>query len=146
MIHKAWCSIEEVPYYFSRSCIKFQGHTGWKIDDLDQIWARLLGWSQLSNPSDLPCCCWPGGSVGNVVGRLCAKGVLFHYVSEIPKINSAHHQAKIFAYVLCVLPADFMLCICTYLMFFSSQKHHINTSLRVVSLAQGKSRDYHPDL
>ena len=55
MIHKAWCSIEEVPYYFSRSHIKFQGHTGWKIDELDQIWARLLGRSQLSNPSDLPC-------------------------------------------------------------------------------------------
>ena len=31
-----------------RSCIKFQGHTGWKIDDLDKIWARLLGRSQLS--------------------------------------------------------------------------------------------------
>ena len=55
MIHKAWCSIAEVPYYFSRSYIKFQSHTGWKIDDLDQIWARLLGRSQLSNPSDLPC-------------------------------------------------------------------------------------------
>ena len=38
-----------------RSCIKFQAHTGWKIDDLDKIWARLLGRSQLSNPSDLPC-------------------------------------------------------------------------------------------
>ena len=44
-----------MPYYFSRSYIKFQGHTGWKINDLDQIWARLLGQSQLSNPSDLPC-------------------------------------------------------------------------------------------
>ena len=47
--------IEEVPYCFPRSSIKFQGHTGWKIDDLDKIWARLLGRSQLSNPSDLPC-------------------------------------------------------------------------------------------
>ena len=55
MIHKAWCSIEEVLYYFSRSYIIFQGHTGWKIDDLDQIWARLVGRSQLSNSSDLPC-------------------------------------------------------------------------------------------
>ena len=55
MMHKAWCSIEEVPCYFSRSSIKFQGHTGWKIDGFDQIWARLLGRSQLSNPSDLPC-------------------------------------------------------------------------------------------
>ena len=33
-MHKAWCSIEEVPYYFSRSSMNFQGHTGWKIDDL----------------------------------------------------------------------------------------------------------------
>ena len=55
MMHKAWCSIEEVPYCFSRQSIKFQGHKGQKIDDLDQIWARLLGRSQLSNPSDLPC-------------------------------------------------------------------------------------------
>ena len=30
MMHKAWGSIEEVPYYFSRSSIKFQGHTGQK--------------------------------------------------------------------------------------------------------------------
>ena len=51
----AWCDVEEVPYYFWRLSIKFQGHMGWKIDDLDQIWARLLGRSQLSNPSDLPC-------------------------------------------------------------------------------------------
>ena len=52
---EAWCNIEQVPYYFSRSSIKFQSHTGWKIDGLDQIWARLLGRSQLSNPSDLSC-------------------------------------------------------------------------------------------
>ena len=55
MMHKAWCNLEEVPYNFSRSSIKFQGHTGWKIDDLNPIWVRLLGRSQLSNPSDLPC-------------------------------------------------------------------------------------------
>ena len=33
MMHKAWRSIEEVPYCFSRSLIKFHGHTGGKIDD-----------------------------------------------------------------------------------------------------------------
>ena len=55
MMHKAWCSIEKVPYCFPRPSIKFQGHKGQKIDYLDQIWARLLGRSQLSNPSDLPC-------------------------------------------------------------------------------------------
>ena len=56
MIHNAWRSIEEVPYCFSRSSIKLQGHKGWQIDDLNPIWVSLLGRSQLSNPSDLPCC------------------------------------------------------------------------------------------
>ena len=54
MIHKAWCNVEEVPYNFVRSSIKFQGHTGWKIDNFNPIWVRLLGRLQLSNPSDLP--------------------------------------------------------------------------------------------
>ena len=54
-MQKALSSIEEVPYYFLGSSIKFQGHTGWKMDDLNPIWVRLLGRSQLSNPSDLPC-------------------------------------------------------------------------------------------
>ena len=53
-MHKVWWSIEEVPYSFSRSFIKFQGHTGWLIDDFNPIWVRLLSQSQLSNPSDLP--------------------------------------------------------------------------------------------
>ena len=42
MMHKAWSCIEEVPYCFSRSSIKFQGRS-YQIR------------SQLSNPSDLPC-------------------------------------------------------------------------------------------
>ena len=44
-----------MPYCFLGSSIKFQGHTGWKIDDINPIWLRLLSRSQLSNPSDLPC-------------------------------------------------------------------------------------------
>ena len=55
MMYKAWCSVEEVPYNYFRSSIKFQGHPDWKIDDLNSIWVRLLGRSQLSNPLDLPC-------------------------------------------------------------------------------------------
>ena len=30
MMHQAWSSIEEMPYCFWRSSIKFQGHTGHK--------------------------------------------------------------------------------------------------------------------
>ena len=35
--------------FFSRSTIKCQGHTGWKMDD-NLIWVRLLGRSELSIP------------------------------------------------------------------------------------------------
>ena len=111
MMHKAWSSIEKVPYCFSRSSVKFQGHRALKIVEFDPNWAfpdcnsslnspmankcctkletakkrcpivfqghpsnfkftrdktspiltqigrfRTIGWSQLSNPSDLPCC------------------------------------------------------------------------------------------
>ena len=34
-----------------RSFIKFLGHTGWKIDDFNPVWVRLLGRSQPSNPT-----------------------------------------------------------------------------------------------
>ena len=39
MLHKAWNSKEEIPYCFSRSSIKFQGHTGQNITDFDPNWA-----------------------------------------------------------------------------------------------------------
>ena len=38
MLHKAWSSIEEVPYCFSRSSVKFQGHTAIKIVEFDPNW------------------------------------------------------------------------------------------------------------
>ena len=56
MLHKAWNSKGEVPYCFTRSSIKFQGHTGQISPILTQIGCFLtIGRSQLSNPSDLPC-------------------------------------------------------------------------------------------
>ena len=54
MMHKAWCCIEEVPYYFWGHQSNFKV-TDWKINDLNPIWVRLLGRLQLLNPSDLPC-------------------------------------------------------------------------------------------
>ena len=38
MKHKARSSIEEVPYWFSMSSVKFQGHTAKKIVDFDTNW------------------------------------------------------------------------------------------------------------
>ena len=37
MMHKAWSSIEEVPYRFSRSYVKLQGHMAKKKSILTQI-------------------------------------------------------------------------------------------------------------
>ena len=39
MMHQAWSSIEEVPYCFWRSSVKFQGHMAKKIVDFDPDWA-----------------------------------------------------------------------------------------------------------
>ena len=39
MLHKAWNSKGEVPYCFPRSSIKFQGHTGQNITNIDPNWA-----------------------------------------------------------------------------------------------------------
>ena len=39
MMHKAWSSIEELPYCFSRWSVKFQGHTALKIVEFDPDWA-----------------------------------------------------------------------------------------------------------
>ena len=38
MMHRAWSSIVEVPYCFSRSYVKFQGHTALKIIEFDPNW------------------------------------------------------------------------------------------------------------
>ena len=38
MMHKAWCSTEEVPYCFSRSSVIFQGHTEQKIANFYLNW------------------------------------------------------------------------------------------------------------
>ena len=40
-MHKAWCGAEEVPYGFSRSSIKFEGHMDRKIDDLNPILNKI---------------------------------------------------------------------------------------------------------
>ena len=56
MTHKAWSSIEEVPYRFSRSSIKLQGHTAQKIVDFDPNWAFLDCNSSLNSPMAMKCC------------------------------------------------------------------------------------------
>ena len=56
MLHKAWSSIEEVPYCFLRSSVKFQGHTALKIIKFDPNWVFPDCNSSLNSPMAMKCC------------------------------------------------------------------------------------------
>ena len=56
MMHKAWSSIEEVPYCFSRSTIKFQGHIALQIVEFDSNWAFPDCNSSLNSTMAMKCC------------------------------------------------------------------------------------------
>ena len=56
MMHRAWSSIVEVPYCFSRSYVKFQGHTTLKIIEFDPNWAFPDSNSSLNAPMAMKCC------------------------------------------------------------------------------------------
>ena len=56
MRQKAWSSIEEVPYCFSRSSVKFQGHIALKIVEFDPNWAFPDCNSSLNSPMAMKCC------------------------------------------------------------------------------------------
>ena len=56
MMHRAWISIVEVPYCFSRSSVKFQGHTALKIVEFDPNWAFPDSNSSLNSTMDMKCC------------------------------------------------------------------------------------------
>ena len=56
MMHRAWSSLVEVPYCFSRSYVKFQGHTALKIVEFDPNWAFPDCSSSLNSPMTMKCC------------------------------------------------------------------------------------------
>ena len=56
MMHKAWSSTEEVPYCFSRSYVKFQGHTALKIFEFDPNWAFPDCNPSFNSPMAMKCC------------------------------------------------------------------------------------------
>ena len=55
-MHKAWSSIEEVPYCFSRSSITFQGHIALEIVEFDSNWAFPDCNSSLNSTMAMKCC------------------------------------------------------------------------------------------
>ena len=56
MMQKAWSSMEEVPFCFSRSYVKFQGHTALKIVEFYPNWAFPDCNSSLNSPMAMKCC------------------------------------------------------------------------------------------
>ena len=56
MMHRAWSSIVEVPYCFSRSYVKLQGHTALNIVKFDPNWAFPDCNSSLNSPMAMKCC------------------------------------------------------------------------------------------
>ena len=55
-MHRAWSSIVEVPYCFSRWSVKFQGLTALKIVEFDPNWAFPDSNSSLNSPMAMKCC------------------------------------------------------------------------------------------
>ena len=55
-MHRAWSNIVEVPYCFSRSYVKFQGHTALKIVEFDPNLAFPDCNSCLNSPMAMKCC------------------------------------------------------------------------------------------
>ena len=56
MMHRAWSSIVEVSYCFSRSYVKLKGHTALKIVEFDPNWAFPDCNSSLNSPMAMKCC------------------------------------------------------------------------------------------
>ena len=56
MMHRAWSSIVEVPYCFSRKYVKFQGQTPPKIVKFYPNWAVPDCNSSLNSPMAMKCC------------------------------------------------------------------------------------------
>ena len=56
MMHIAWWCLGEVPYCFSRSSVKFQGHTALKSVKFDPDWGFPNSNSSLNLPMAMKCC------------------------------------------------------------------------------------------
>ena len=137
-----WCKKlkveEEVPYCFFESSIKFQGHKGWKIDDLNPIWVRLLGRSQLSNPSDLPCSKFLRKKSTN----LCKMNIIHWHISQIWQVDSSAWDVMIYL-ELSGANGDFISAYVTklskhYVVKFSYRTYHTDKTYRLKLLSNIK--------
>ena len=85
MMHEAWSSIENVPCCFSKSSVKFQGHTGQKITIFDPNLEFPDCNSSLNSPMALKWC-----TKLNIVYKRCP----IIYKGD-PRISRSHGTKKI---------------------------------------------------
>ena len=85
MMHKAWCSIEKVPYSFPRSSIKFEGHTGRKMADFHPNWAFPDCNFSLNSPMALKRC-----TKLDVVKKRCP--IVFKIIHRISRSHRTKNQ------------------------------------------------------
>ena len=85
MMHKAWSSIEEVPYYFSMSSINFEGHMGQKIIDLDPNWAFPHCNSSLNSLMAITWCTKLGSSIEEMPHCFSKSSVKFQWHTKQKK-------------------------------------------------------------
>ena len=67
MMHRAWSSTVEVPFGFSMSYVKFQGHPALKIVEFDPNWAFPDCNSSLNLPMAMKCCIKAWNSKGEML-------------------------------------------------------------------------------
>ena len=93
MMHEAWSNIEEVPYCFARSSVKFQGRTALKIVEFDPDWAFPDCNSSLNSP---------------VVKKWCTK--LEVALKRCPIVFSCDQAALQMVFSVCLSVTPFWLC------------------------------------
>ena len=100
MMHRAWSGIEEVPYCFSRSYVKLQGHTALKVVDFDPNWAFPDCNSSLESPMATKWCTKLEvalkrcpivfqGHPSNFQGHIALKIIEFDWNWAFPDCNSS---------------------------------------------------------
>ena len=152
MMHKVWCSIEEVPYCFSRSFVKFQGNRGWLFDDFNPISVRLLGQPLITNPPDLPCdgiawkkwqiaikCDGKSMMADNYLNmKEISKLLIFNYIISHYLWSYGDHSISTFIYLL-IYFYIFYLFIYLFIHLFIYQSIYLIHNMSPVSLCSVKA-------
>ena len=104
MIHKAWSSIEEVPYCFWGLSVKFLGHTAKKIVDFDPNWAFPDCNSNLNSPMGMKCCT-------KLEVALKRRPIVFqgHPSAGLGRVPDLRVRVQVRVLVICVSPSTSLI-------------------------------------